>query len=262
MKQRRFPSFLKLSLLLFLLLWGHSANAEMIYTDTDSNKSEGAKEAVLESDGTVNFANQKWDVIKGPDQMGTDNYLIAMQTSIETSIFSNSYYFVNNDLTLDGYRASVVKLVIDNWYNKNIFGTDFERYVQPVIINNPILEDMMKPEFGGWISNLEGGSIPGFLATNQPEAFPTVVGGSKKQAFLMSGSDVSNGQGSYGDLTKNALVHNENLYANGVLYSWLRSPGFYYFTAACLRYNATYIGSYYVNIDIGVVPSLIVRIQS
>ena len=67
-----------------------------------------------------------------------------------------------------------------------------------------------------------------FISINQPNAYPTTVNTSgKKQAFLMSGSDVSNGLGTYGDLIPSVKYHLDKLQRNGTGLNWLRSPGIY-----------------------------------
>jgi|GEM_PF-6725732 len=62
-------------------------------------------------DGTVIFANQKWDVIKN---MGNGNKLIAMQNKIGDSTFNAfSQYFSSDTDNLEGYSDSLVKPMID-----------------------------------------------------------------------------------------------------------------------------------------------------
>lgn len=114
----------------------------------------------------------------------------------------------------------------------------------------------------GWTSYTDGNSISAFLAVNQPNAFPTAVDETNgvKQAFEMSGSDVSNGQGPVGDLTSAALKHRDNLKANGILSSWLRTPGISFTTAAAMNSEESYVISGYVDNMHDVVPSLVIHI--
>ncbi|MGL4334221.1 MAG: hypothetical protein ACRCSC_04065, partial [Lactococcus garvieae] len=152
--------------------------------------------------------------------------------------------------------------IIDGWYDDNIKNTDYEQYVKPVTLANPTLGDKKTAQYGGWTSNTAGESVPGFLATNQPGAFPTVIDEStgKKQAFLMSGSDVSNGQGEYGDLTPEALAHRSALETNGTSVSWLRSAGATSNRAANLTSGVTYVTYNSVDGVHSVVPSLVIHV--
>ncbi|USI64663.1 Ig-like domain-containing protein [Lactococcus petauri] len=237
-------------------------------------KTEGVKQIatkgndapIVNRDGTVSFANEIWDVIKDPDQMGVGNYLIAMETSIGSSTFNNlrngDYYFQENDSSLDGYQSpdNLVKPLVDSWYNSNIAGTDYEQYVQPVVLNNPTLGDLMTPTFGGWFSNTNGSSNSGFLAMNQPNAFSTEVNvmNGEKDAFLMSTSDVSDGQAPSGNLTYSAIKHRDRLMENGILTSWLRSPGSVYRNVSRIDSEETELHSYLVSSNYSVVPSLVI----
>jgi len=124
------------------------------------------------------------------------------------------------------------------------------------------LGDKKTAQYGGWTSNTVGVSISGFLAVNQPDAFPTEIDevSGQKQAFLMSGSDVSNGQGTYGGLTPETLKHRDVLKANGISISWLRSPGYHPKNAAYLRSVSTAISTHNVTSMNSVVPSLVVHV--
>lgn len=207
----------------------------------------------------LTFMNQKWDVIKGPEELGTGNYLIAMEKSIGTSSFNkSSYYYSTNADSSDGYQQSEIKKVVDTWYDNNIKGTPFENFVQPVILSNPTLGDMKKFD---WSSNDNGHSRKGFLAINQPNAYPTLINDVKgaKQAFAMSGSDVSNGKGEYGDLTPNVLFHMKKLKNNGIDSFWLRSPGEYYNLAERLTNSKDEVWDNNIEREESVVPSLVIH---
>ncbi|WP_242359646.1 bacterial Ig-like domain-containing protein [Lactococcus petauri] len=185
---------------------------EVIYTYR--NVSEKATVTVseknapkLKGDGSIDFANESWSVIKGPDQMGEGNYLIIANEKIGHSRFTygnrveggnigNNHwipYFSENQAYSNGYAESLVKETIDKWYNENIKGTNLENYVQPVYINTPTLEEM------NWPSNLDA---KGFLKerlqqwydiTEPDSIYATKVSQTKgeKQAFVLSGADVS-----------------------------------------------------------------------
>ena len=210
--------------------------------------------------GELNFMNQMWDIIKGPNKMGAGNYLIAMQKSIGSSKFNSTTgrYYIKED-AWDGYLDSDVKPIVDNWYNNNIKGTTYEKFIQPVYVNNPRLSDMKKL---GWISMTDSGANPtaAFISINQPNAYPTTVNTSgKKQAFLMSGSDVSNGLGTYGDLIPSVKYHLDKLQRNGTGLNWLRSPGYIYDEAAQLYPGYGSVGNYKVTNNNEIVPSIVVN---
>lgn len=219
---------------------------------------------ILNSDGSISFMKMKWDVIRKPDTLGTNNYLIAMQKSIQSMNFNSSTtYFTSNTDSLDGYQSSDVKLKIDSWYNQNIKGQVYEKFIQPVSLLNATLGDMKKSNYGGWSSNTRGdGTLAGFKQLNNPNAFPTKVDNvnGTKQAFLMSGSDVSNGQGNYADFTNEALHHRDILATNGITASWLRSPGLSFDKTALIT---KYGDVSWDNVDHSkdVIPSLIVNLD-
>lgn len=220
----------------------------------------------LNADGTVSFANEKWSVIKN---YGDGNYMIAMQRAVETDKFNTngSFYTADQD-SLDGYSNSNVKAIIDNWYDTTIKGTAYESSVLPVTLNNPTLGDM-KGKYGNWTSNTVdnwvSGDFSGFLAMNQPDAFPTEVNGpgAKKQAFAMSGSDVSTGQGEWGELTpevkKYAMVLLEKEVYAGV---WLRTP--HYRSSYASSFNTYYAPTEVTGVSLGngiaATPTLVVSI--
>ena len=215
------------------------------------------KTANVVVNGNLTFMNQVWDIIKGPGQLGAGNYLIASQKSISSSVFNSSTYFIN-DTALDGYQDSKVKPIVDKWYTDNIKGTVYENYVQPVSVSNPKLSDMKTL---GWTSSTVGDSLQGFLTVNQPNAYPTTVNSSGvKQAFLMSGSDVSNGKGKYGDLTPSAIKHKDVLRSNGIQYSWLRSPGKAFNHAGILSEGLNFVAYAPVDGSKDIVPSMIIHV--
>lgn len=214
----------------------------------------------LEDNGTIDFMNEKWDIIKGPDQLGAGNYLIALEDQIGHSAFNPTQYYNKNDDSWDGYQDSLAKPMVDKWYNDNLKDTSYENYVQPVVLSNPTLGEMKKL---GWSSNVSGGGLPPLLAIDQPDAYPTKIDSNNgsKQAFLMSGSDVSNGKGSVGDLTPSALRHKDILNSKGFGYSWLRSPADGATSAAYLDHSWSNVAGNYVYANISIVPSLIVHIK-
>lgn len=114
----------------------------------------GAVPPVLETEDTVDFMNEKWDVIKGPDQLGAGNYLIALQHQIGSDRYNSdggAHYFVENKDTVEGYNHSgnYVKKKIDDWYTRYLLDTPYEKYVQPVVLSNPTLGDMKR--WGGGV---------------------------------------------------------------------------------------------------------------
>lgn len=227
-------------------------------TSTVTVKLDPNAPVLNENAGTVDFMGQTWDVIQNK---GDGNYEIAARNNIGNSQFnSGTVYFSADDNSLDGYKDSLVKRIVDKWYEDNIATKAYEKFVVPVTLKNPTLGDMKT--LGGWTSNTAGQSIPGFKAVNQPDAFPTVVDttNGSKQAFLMSGSDMSDGTGTYGNLTNEALKHRDALEAVGIDNSWLRSSGTYYNYAANLYSGNTVVYDDDVNSTNAVVPSLVVHI--
>ena len=221
----------------------------------------------IEDDGTIDFIEQKWGIIKGPDQMGEGNYLIAMGKSpLFDAQFSKfkSYYPTNDNLS-DGYQNSTIKLTVDTWYKNNIQGTDYEKYVQPVVVNSPNLGDMKKL---GWLSNIDTGSLvignKAFNTIAHPDAYPTIIDSinGKKQAFIMSSSDVSTGVlvpgGGYCSLTTSTINYFKN---SGLQNIWLRTPGNSYSNVSSIRFPASSIIAVGIINNQSVIPSLIVHIE-
>lgn len=188
---------------------------------------------VNNGDGTVDFMNQTWDIMK---DYGDGNVMIAGLEPIKPGnlpfvrFTSTGYYYQEDIDNLNGYDESLPKPLLDEWYNKNILGTSAEKYVQPVTPSNPTLGDMK--QLLGWTSNTIGelGNDPvkGQLWRSEvmaPDKYPTLVGTGKKQAFLMSASDVVKNTDQVGHFTDEAKRHRENLIVNNVSSIYLRTPG-------------------------------------
>ncbi|EAA0253310.1 hypothetical protein EG888_14750 [Listeria monocytogenes] len=210
-------------------------------------------------DGSISFVGQEWDVIK---DYGDGTKMIAMQDEITESIFTEgNYFFKTNEDTLDGDQDSLVKPIVDGWYNDTISGQAYEQFVQPVSLPNPTLGKMKEL---GWESNEDGFMELDVwnLEINEPAKYPTLVGGeeSMKQAFLMSGADVTSD--AQGNLSQAALTHRDKLASNGMGSSWLRSPGDYGNRAAILFAHTDYVVNNYVYNTYSVVPSLVVHVPT
>ncbi|MCL2113349.1 MAG: hypothetical protein FWH31_05295 [Streptococcaceae bacterium] len=216
---------------------------------------------VNNGDGTIDFMGKKWSVIKGPEKMGEGNYMIAMRESIAFVRFHDTFdrYFerrglpVGGSLGANGYNNSLVRSILREWSEDNIWGTSYEKYIltaSPYVITHTLFW-----EWGGFSNSV-------FLRLNQPEAFPTTAASGRwPTAFLMSGSDVSNGEGIYGDLTEEALAHLKGLASKGIKYMWLRSPGNSDSYAASLDLNFSHVDVHRVDNPISLVPSLVVHID-
>lgn len=102
---------------------------------------------VLSDDKTeVNFLGKTWSVISDNSmKLGEKNYLITLQEKISDNKFveNGTYYFATNDRNVDTYTTSVVKAKIDEWYAQNIQGKVYEHFVEPVILPNPTLGDLL-----------------------------------------------------------------------------------------------------------------------
>jgi hypothetical protein len=226
------------------------------------------------NDGTVSFMNQTWTIIK---EMGNGNLMIALTNSVGTSVFSTENaegkcsYYVSSSLssTNDGYKDSLVKQEVDNWYNKNIRGSDYEKFVVPVYIDNPTFFDM---KILGWESHNIGKISIDCWRKNiiAPNSYPTKVEYSygSKQAFIMSGSDLAEKNLEYPDdiyyegaLTKAAFNYRNRLNNNGIKYSWLRSPSFVSFGAAGLYAGESRVVEYVVAHRLSIVPALVIHIE-
>lgn len=224
---------------------------EKTATVTVSENPDAPKE---NEDGSIEFVGHQWDVINTYED---GSKMIAMQEGISKSSFNESYtYFSTDANTLDGYQDSVVKPILDGWYNENIKGTAEEGFVRPVSLLNPTLQDMKGL---GWTSNESGLMVidEWNANVNDPSKYPTKVGKGEKQAFLMSGSDVTNDAS--GDLKPEALVHQANLKKDGIAYSWLRSPGSHVNYAAILDTAESDMMMKYVRSLNDVVPTLVVH---
>lgn len=235
-------------------------NAPGVYTVSYSYR-EVTETAKVTVSNEISFMNQTWDIIKGPNAMGEDNYLIAMQTSIVKSKFSNLTSYYISDTALDGYNDSLVKPIVEKWYSDNIAGTLYENNVLPIILPNPRFDNM---KILGWTSHNSGvGNAFAYLQINQPDSYPTMINdvyGTKK-AFLMSGSDVSNGNGPYGQLSYAAAAHLDKISSLGVGISWLRTPGYNYDQASLLYGGYYQLGGQKLDNNFHIVPSLVVHLE-
>ncbi len=207
------------------------------------------------ADGTVDFLGKTWDVIK---DYGNGNKMIAMEEKIADSQFNPEWYFNTNDDNSNGYQDSVVKSIVDGWYNTNISGTVYEQFVQPVTPSNPTLGPIKQTY--GWASNddISGsiGSTPRETTILAPDMYPTSVGIGEKQAFLMSGSDVTKATRYLSDAT---IKHIEKLSENGISTSWLSTVGGYSNFASDLMAGSPEVRNHRVTNVQAVVPSLVVQ---
>ena len=207
-------------------------------------------------DGSISFVGKNWDIIK---DYGDGTKMIAMQDKISESQFNLTNFFNRNDNNLDGYQDSIIKPIVDGWYQNTIAGTTYEQYVEPVSLSNPTLGTMKGL---GWSSNTAGSITRAVWhqEINDPSKYPTIVGNGEKKAFLMSGSDLTTD--AQGNLSQAAITHKDKLASNGIYYSWLRSPGSFY------SFSAYLVAGYYnvygsgVEFTDAVVPSLAVHIPS
>ena len=211
---------------------------------------------VNNADGTVSFVGQSWDVIK---DYGNGTKMIAMQNSIADSQFNTEFYFNTNDDTSNGYQDSDIKLIVDGWYDENISGTEYEQFVQPVKLSNPTLGPIKQTY--GWSSNDDTtGSIgytPWVRTILAPDNYPTIVGEGHKQAFLMSGSDVT--KDNQGNLSDSSIKHIEKMAENGIEISWLSTVGGYSNFASNLRTGFSEVRNNRVFEVYSVVPTLVVE---
>uniref|UniRef100_UPI00359C632B bacterial Ig-like domain-containing protein n=1 Tax=Lactococcus garvieae TaxID=1363 RepID=UPI00359C632B len=230
---------------------------------------------VLSADGQeVQFMNQSWSVLRGPAELGEGNYLVAAQKALKEEVeFNNDgNFFETNDRHAEGYLTSNVKAAMDAWYDDHVKGTAVERYVQPVVLNNPTLGDMI--DLGILKSNTEDGDSNNWYLTHEAK-YRTRVDESHgvKQAFALSCADVSSGNRNQSykfttDLTSEAMAWRDKLVANGLNYTksniWLRSPGAFYNNGASI--NSNYDGvdgnfNYSIPNAAGLVPVLVVHVE-
>lgn len=221
----------------------------------------------LEDNGTIDFMEQQWGIIKGPDQMGEGNYLISLGKSpfLDSYFAKSASYYPTNDNLSNGYQTSTIKLTIDTWYKNNIQGTDYEEFVQPVVVNSPNLGDMKKL---GWVSNIDSGtpttSNKAFNTIAHTDAYPTIIDSINgiKQAFAMSSSDVTIGApkpgSGYCSLTDDTVNY---LKVTGVSSLWLRTPGNSYQSAGAIKLpNKDMTTISFLN-KLPVIPALVVHIN-
>uniref|UniRef100_UPI00359C946D bacterial Ig-like domain-containing protein n=1 Tax=Lactococcus garvieae TaxID=1363 RepID=UPI00359C946D len=222
---------------------------------------------VLSADGQeVQFMGQSWSVLRGPAELGEGNYLVAAQKALKNVKFKNgNSFFEMNNRYADGYLTSNVKAELDTWYDDHVKGTAFERYVQPVVLPNPTLGDMI--DLGILKSNTENGPDSTWYLTHDAK-YRTRVDESHgvKQAFAMSAADVSSGKRTPGhdistDLTSEAIAWRDKLKANGTNITWLRSPGVTYNSGAIVDSGyGSVCDSNTVTRASGVVPMLVVHV--
>ncbi|MFQ6323635.1 MucBP domain-containing protein [Lactococcus garvieae] len=230
---------------------GESSTQDINGIDTKSTR------PINNADGTVDFLGKTWDVIK---DYGNGNKMIAMEDKIADSQFNPEWYFNTNDDNSNGYQDSVVKSIVDGWYNTNISGTAYEQFVQPVTPSNPTLGPIKQTY--GWASNDDiSGSIgytPWVSTILASDKYPTLVGSGAKQAFLMSGSDVT--KDSTGKSLNDAVIkHIEKLTNNGISTSWLSTVGGYSNFASDLMSGSSEVRNHLVTNVQAVVPSLVVQ---
>lgn len=220
-------------------------------------------------DGTVTFMHQTWSVIK---DMGEGNVMIASTQAIAFSPFSPEHhgYYSTSSLSWlnDGYRDSLVKKEIDTWYQEKIKGTDYEKAVIPVYLNNPTFTDMKKL---GWKSHTDGriSTHTWRVHVIGPGAYPTIVNHAhgSKRAFLLSGSDLAEPKHGWpadhynGAITRAAIDYRNRLYNNGVLSSWLRSPSEESCAASGLYARDSRVRGYVAWMSVAVVPALVVHLR-
>ena len=192
--------------------------------------------------GEIHFIDKDWSVIKGPDEMGDGNYLIGLQQVLSREKFLNGdNYYPRNEDNCDGYQESFAKTVIDSWYNKNIAGTPYEQFVQPVNLANPTLGDVKN--IAGWSSNSTGGDMYTWYRTMEEQFRTKVDINGTKEAFLLGAADITssmlNGYTFY--LTQEAKNYGEilakvnNLSTSNYLYC--RSPGYSKNSIACFDFG-------------------------
>ncbi|GBG96281.1 bacterial Ig-like domain-containing protein [Lactococcus termiticola] len=192
----------------------------------------------------VHYLGLKWSIIRDPETLGDKHYLIALDQNIGRSSFSSApYFYDNNDLKAPDnqgiWRESTAQQLINNWYNQNIQGTDFERSVLPASLPNPSLSDakaycdFWKLPFESnekWGKHLysSGYDVPMTTSERFRTRFDKENG--IKSAFLMSGSDICDDEGDGAKIhymTPEAVRHAEKYRdSTGIHYAyWLRSPG-------------------------------------
>ncbi|WP_373891303.1 hypothetical protein ACAW68_06165 [Weissella confusa] len=210
-------------------------------TVTDSSKAV-AYAPVNNGDGTITFMDSLWSIIRAPGEgtMQQDTYLIAHLSGglswSEAFTRASSYYFARDDNDLYGYEESLPYMQLNSWYSGTsgsfgaIAGTKYEDYIAPTSVPNLKLSDK-KGKYGIWESNTDGGIDPisqnvqlfyKSMASNAIPTTPTVAIG-KKQAFLLSGSDLAEVGSSA--VSARAKEYGARLTAEGIKEVMLRTPG-------------------------------------
>ena len=238
-----------------------------IYTVTYNYEGRSAKENVIILD-EFQFANHTWSILRGPNDLGKGNYLVALQSIGVTSFKDSEHYFDNNNRDQDGYLTSNVKKMIDDWYNANIKGTEYEQSVQPVVLPNPTLGDVSDlgmlnsyEENGTWFD----GSTDIFEKwwKTHDVKYRTRIDETNgtKQAFALSAADVSDGSGnSIASWTTKLLPAAKAWVEKGNGQTWLRSVGGTENTAAWI--DTPYLNYRTVtNFTADVVPSLVIHVD-
>jgi hypothetical protein len=157
--------------------------------------------------------------------------------------------------------GSNLKQRIDEWYDTNVKNTLFEQYVQPVVLANPTLGDMI--DMGILKSNTENEDYNNFWRSHDAKYRTRVDATSGvKQAFVLSSADVASGV-QYGAST--ALTPEAITWKNGFDVVWFRSPGANYESSAGVYSGMNHVVSGDASANVtnfhSVVPSLVVHIK-
>ncbi|QIL46213.1 LPXTG cell wall anchor domain-containing protein [Vagococcus coleopterorum] len=204
-------------------------------------------------DGTVEFVGKSWDVIQ---DYGDGIKMIAMENKIGDSIYSLDYFFNKNEDDNDGYQESVVKATVDEWYKNTIAGSPAEEFVQPVTSHNITLGEVKKKYY--WKDNTNGSIGYSQWADTivSPQSYPTTFGAGKKEAFILSGSDVTKEKAALSD---NGVSHLNKLKKNGIDSSWLTSQGGHENMGTILLSDREEVSFSVVTESHAVVPALVVQ---
>jgi hypothetical protein len=217
-----------------------------------------------------------WNVLQGAadaEKLGKGNRLVVLQGSLGNMKFKEGNLFFESADTQDGYNTSHVKKTIDNWYKENIAGTEFEtNYVQPVVLNNPTLKDMINLTIlKNYNQDQSVGNQYNWYKSHNKNYRTTVSVNGTKQAFALSTADVSNGQ-RYGQngylspstfLTEDAKAWQQKLKALGFTAWWLRSPGYLTNHAGAVYAQTKDVNAVYfaqINNNYTVVPAFVVSV--
>uniref|UniRef100_UPI00359C2A70 hypothetical protein n=1 Tax=Lactococcus garvieae TaxID=1363 RepID=UPI00359C2A70 len=149
------------------------------------------------------------------------------------------------------------------WYDDHVKGTAFERYVQPVVLPNPTLGDMI--DLGVLKSNTESNVEADWWQSHDAK-YRTRVDESHgiKQAFALSSADVSSGKRDETYpwttfLSPEAIAWRDKI--NQI--TWLRSPGAHWDRVANVKLSNNDIDGNNENTVVeshAVIPSLVVHV--